>query len=137
MREEHIPSIGRESHNDSGQNGNVVGFECANGPLSHVLVMHVGRDELVVALPLVGDVVAVGSTGLIVEDDSVDHEAKGAEPGHDDVSRRDAVAVMLGCEGLHQDDIGGMMVGDHNVLVAALHLDWESTCVIRVETTER
>ena len=57
--------------------------------------------------------------------------------GHDGIGSCELLTVMLVHELLDEDGIGHVVVGNHDVLVAALRPDGESTCVVSVEATER
>jgi hypothetical protein len=135
--EEQVPSVGRISGVDAGQDGKEVRLEGADGTLSGIAPVHVWRDKLVYAAPCVGDIAAVVCTGFVVEDDSVDVEVVGTQARHDGAGGRNVVAVVFGGKRLDEYCIAGMVVGNHDVLVAALGLDGEAPGVIGVEAMKR
>jgi hypothetical protein len=135
--EEQVPSVGRISWVDAGQDGKEVRLEGADGTLSGIAPVHVWRDKLVCAAPCVGDVVAVVYTGFIVKDDSVNIKVAGMEARHDGAGGRNAVAVVFGGKWLDEYCVAGMVVCNHYVLVAALGLDGEAPGVVGVEAMKR
>ena len=112
-------------------------LECLDYTFSGVAAVHVSWDELVGAVPLVGDVTPVVSAGLVVEDNGVYRKLLLLKVGNDGVGSCKTLTVMLGHKRLNEDGVGRVVVGNHDVLVAALHPDGESTCVVYVEAAER
>ena len=88
-------------------------------------------------MPTLGDAVDVCSTGFIVEDLCVDFEATRFETFHDDVVCWNAMVIRLGLEGLDEDDVGGVMVREHDVLVTAQSTDREAAHIVGEESRER
>ena len=86
--------------------------------------------------PDVGDVTAVFLAGVVVEDLAVDDVTVSLEAAHDAILGRYAVVVFLCLEGLNEDGVSVVVVGDHQVLVAAAGADWESSCVVCVERAD-
>ncbi len=91
---------------------------------------------MVGAVPLVGDVTPVVSAGFVVEDNGVNQKLSLLKAGHAGIGSCKTLTVMLGRERLDEDGIGYVVVGNHDVLVAALCTDGESTCVVCVQATE-
>jgi hypothetical protein len=74
LREEEIPAMFGERWINTGEDGEEVGFECADCTFGFVAAVHVRWDELMLAVPFLGDAVDVGSAGFIVEDLFVNFE---------------------------------------------------------------
>ena len=66
----------------------------------------------------------------------VDDVTASLEAGHDAGVVRDAVAVFPCLEGIDEDGVGVAVVGDHQVLVAAVGADGEASCVVCVERAD-
>ena len=105
-------------------------FERSNCTLSLVATVHVWRDFLMCALPYICDGFDVGFTGFVVQDLRVDRNAAICEALHDGVVGWDAMVVLFGVEWLYQNNIGRIVVGEHNVLVTAHRTDWVAPKVI-------
>ena len=69
--------------------------------------------------PLFFDLLLVGGAAFVVKDLKVDVVTIFLEMGHYAVGSGDAVAVVLGLEGLNEDDVGVGVVGGHDVTIAA------------------
>ena len=108
--------------------------DCAFGGIAAV---HVGWDKLVGAVPLVGNVTPVVRAGFVVEYNSVNWKLSTLKACHDGIGSSEAVSVVLGCERLNEDGVRHSVVGNHDVLIAALRPDGEASCVVGVESTER
>ena len=54
VREEEIPSVGRKGRANAREDGNEMGLECSDHAFGGTAVVHVGWDQLVGAVPLVG-----------------------------------------------------------------------------------
>ena len=91
---------------------------------------------MVSGCPDVGDVLVVLFACLVIEYLVVDDVTASLEAGHDEGVGRDAVAVFPCLEGLDEDGIGVAVVGNHQVLVAAVGADWEVSCVVYVERAD-
>ena len=133
LREQEIPKIFWEIFIDSSKDGKKVILEGANGTLSSVLSMHIGRDTLVRCLPFNLNDTFVFSANFVVEDLEVDFVAAGAETIHDGVVCCDAILVFFSFEGSNKDGVGITMIGSHDVLVAAVRSKGEAASIVGVE----
>ena len=86
--------------------------------------------------PDFGDVLAVFLACFVIEDLVVNDVTASLEAGHDAGVGWDAVAVFPCLEGLDEDSVGVTVVGNHQVLVAAVGADREVPCVVRVERSD-
>ena len=86
--------------------------------------------------PDVGDVSAVFLACFIIEDLLVDDVTASLEAGHDAGVGRYSVAVFSCLEGLDEDVIFVAVVGDHQLLVAAVGADRKASCVVCVERAD-
>ena len=109
-----------------------MGLEGLNHALGDVAAMHVGWYELEGCVPLLGDLLFIGSAALVVNYLEINAVAILLEAGHDAVGSGEAVVVMLGLKGLDHDDVGVDVVGEHDVLVAAARADGEAAHVVRI-----
>ena len=91
---------------------------------------------MVCGFPDVSDVSAVFLACFIVKDLVVYNVAASLEAGHDAGVGWDAVAVFACLEGLEEDDVGVAVIGDHEVLVAAVGADREASRVVGVERAD-
>ena len=91
---------------------------------------------MVCSRPDVGDVAALFLAGFVVEDLVVDDVTAILEAVHDAGVGRYVVAVFSCLEGLDEDVVCIVVVGHHQVLVAAAVADGESACVVRVERAD-
>ena len=121
---------------DSGEDAEEVRFEGADGTFRYVAPMDVRGYQLVCSRPDIGDVAAVFLAGFVVEDLIVDDVAASLEAGHDAGVGRYAVAVFSCLEGLDEDGVCIVVVGHHQVLIAAAGPDREAACVVRVERAD-
>ena len=74
---------------------------------------------------------------LFFQDLHVDRDAASLESLHDGVVGWDAVVVLLRLEWLYQYDISCIVVGKHDVLVAANCADWVASKVVSEECRKR
>ena len=110
-----------------------MGLKGLDHSLGNVATMHVRWHKLEGCVPLLGDHLFVGSTALVVEYLEVHAVAVLLQAGHDAVGCGEAVAVVLGLEGLDHDSVGVDVVGEHDVLVAAARADGEAAHVVGVK----
>ncbi len=110
-----------------------MGLEGLNGSLSNIAAMYIGRDELVLDLPLVHYGSLEFSADFIVEDLEIDVVPTVGEVAHDGVVGSQLVFIgpvdIRGAE----DCIAAAVESGGDVLVAAASLDGESTGVLGVE----
>jgi len=114
-----------------------VGFECADCTFCFVPAVHVRWDKLMLAVPFMGDAVDVCSASFVVEDLGVNFEATRFEAFHDDVVCWNTMMIRFSLEGLDKDDVGGVMVCEHDVLVTAQSTDGEAAHIVGEESRER
>ena len=102
-----------------------MSLECPNGLFGLVATVHVRWDFLMFAFPYLSDFSDVCRSGFIVEDLHVNVDPTVFKAFHDSVVGRDPVMVCFSLEGLHQNDIGRIMIREHDVLIATHCADWE------------
>ena len=73
---------------------------------------------------------------FVIKDLVVDDVTASLEAGNDAGIGRYAVAVFSCLEGLDEDGVCVVVVGDHQVLVAAAGADGEASCVVCVERAD-
>jgi hypothetical protein len=95
-----------------------------------VAMVHVKWDFLMFAFPYLGDCLGVCRTGFIVDDLQVNVDPTCCKASHDGVVGWDLVMVRFSLEGLHQNDIGRIMICEHDVFIATHCADWESPQII-------
>ena len=110
------------------------GADCSFGSVAAV---DVGRDELVVALPLLLDNAFVVCAGFVVENLEVDAVAAVLEALHDGVVRFNTVRIFFSLEGGLKDHVGIAVVCDHDVLVALAGTNREAASVVCVKSADR
>ena len=114
-----------------------MSLEGEDGTFGYVAKVDVGGYQLVCGCPDVGDVSALFLACFVIEDLVVDDVNASLEAGHDASVGRYAVAVFSCLEGLDEDGVCVVVVGDHQVLVAAAGADREASYVIYVERDDR
>ena len=87
---------------------------------------------MVCGFPDFSDVSAVFFACFVVEDLVVYDVATSIEAGYDAGVGWDAVAVFACLEGLDEDDVGVILIGNHEVLIAAAGADREASRVVGV-----
>ena len=87
-------------------------------------------------VPLLFDHFFVDGAALVVEDLEINAVTVFLQSGHDAVGCSEAMAVVLGLEGLDHDDVAVLVVRENNVLVAAAGADGETTHVVGVELAD-
>ena len=137
MKQKLVPKEVGEGFGEAGKDTEEVGFGSSDRALGGVAAMEVGGNELVDAVPVFGDDLAIFCTGLIVEDLVFGNVAALLELGHDAGVGGDAVVVVFGLEGFDEDDVGAAVVGEHDVLVATGRTDGETAHAIGEELADR
>ena len=105
-------------------------LERSNRLLGLVATVHVKRDFLMFAFPYFGDCLDVCRTGFIVKDLQVIVDPMWFKAFHDGIEGWEPVMVRYSLEGLHQNDIGRIMIRKHDVLIATHCADCDLTQII-------
>ena len=79
---------------------------------------------------------AVVLAGLIVQDLVLHEVAAVTKACHDATMGRDAVVVVAGLKRLDKDCVAVAVVGQHDVLVAAVGAGWKAAHVVSVELAD-
>jgi hypothetical protein len=122
---------------DASQDCQEVVLERTNGTLCPIAAMHVWRDPLEGGVPLEGDCIFISRAGSIIQDLEINREATGHQTSHDSVVGCNAVAIILGLEGLLEDEVAIGVEGNHYILVARAISDREAVGVVGEELAER
>ena len=107
-----------------------MGSEGADGALGGIAAINIRGYELVGAVPVSSDDLAIFCTSIVVEDLVFNKVAMVLERGHDAGVGGDVVGVVFGLEGFDKDKVGVAVIGEHDVLVAAVRTDGEAAHVI-------
>jgi hypothetical protein len=110
-----------------------VRIECADDALGHVAAVHVRRNKLKLAAPLLSDGKFVCVTHFIVKGLEVDRAAVKLESLHDAVVGSDALGIVTGLEGFDQDHVAVGVVRPHEVVVVVSGTDREVAHVVSIE----
>ena len=132
LRQEFVPEEHWETRVNTSKDSKKMCFKGVDGLLHHILAVGLWGNKLVSGVPVFFNDMAEFLACFVVQDVAVNGETSFLEAGVDAVVGCDAVFVMTGSEGFHQDDIGHTVVCKHDVLVTNMCLDVEAAHVIGV-----
>ena len=112
-----------------------MAFEGANGPFGCIASIDMWWYKLEHAV-VVSDGLSKGGADFVVHGVQVRGLVSVFEASIDGLVCANAVCILFGGKGVHQDSIAGAVQGDHEVLVATTGSGVEAPCVICIQLCE-
>ncbi len=118
---------------DAGEDRQEVCFECPHSAFGGVAAVGMRRDELIGYFPRCVDCVFIFGASFVVQDLKINLVVAVVYASHDVLVRFDAMDVTARLKRFDEDCVGGLMVCNHEVLIARLGADGEASRVVCVE----
>ena len=136
LRDEKIPQVLGKVGIGTCKDRDKVSLEGSDGAFSCIASVHVGRYQLKLGSPSLGDLALVFFACFVVEYLQVDMEVTEFELSHDVGVGLKAMGICTSLEGASEDYVSITVICNHDVLVAAAAADGKAASVISIHPAD-